>query len=80
MLAQPHISWGKRPKRIDSSSVKIESVKLYFTLFRNRSDLETTYQNRGLARLCAQQFFNLCIAKRKDALQLVANKQRVGQR
>ena len=80
MLAQPHLSWGKRPKRMDSASVKIESVKLYFTHFRNRSGLDTTYQNRGLERLCAQQLFNLCIAKRKDALQLVANKQRVGQR
>jgi hypothetical protein len=80
MLAQRHVSWGKRPKRMNSASVKIESVKLYFTLFRNRNCLETTYENGGLARLCAQQLFNLRIAKRKDALQLVANKQRVGQR
>ena len=65
---------------MDSALVKIQSVKLYFTLFRNRNGLETRYKNGALARLCAQQLFNLGIAKRKDALQLVANKQRVGQR
>ena len=80
MLAQQRISWGKRPKRMKSASAKIESVKLYFTLFRNQNWLETTYENGGLARLCAQQLFYLRITKRKDALQLVANKQRVGQR
>lgn len=60
--------------------MKIESVKLYFTLFRNQNWLEMTYEYGGLARLCAQQLFYLRITKRKDALQLVANKHRVGQR